>query len=161
MKNMFVKGIVLGCLFLLMGSCNTNEEKSTSVVMDKNQGLVGIALVLNTIVHPKFIQALEESIYAFLGYPESMGVHIDDEYELTFQLEFKDLFVAYEQSLMHLVKKYNPICFASMKTGTLQVGDNVLVYNVPVTGFEYMTEYNISDLIISIFKKKFDIVLVS
>lgn len=37
MKNMFVKGIVLGCLFLLMASCNTNEEKSTSVVIDKEQ----------------------------------------------------------------------------------------------------------------------------
>ncbi len=35
MKNMFVKGIVLGCLFLLMASCNTNEENSTSVVIDK------------------------------------------------------------------------------------------------------------------------------
>ena len=37
MKNIFVKGIVLGCLFLLMASCNTNEEKSTSVLIDKEQ----------------------------------------------------------------------------------------------------------------------------
>ena len=37
MKHMFVKGIVLGCLFLLMGSCNSNEEKSTEVVFDKAQ----------------------------------------------------------------------------------------------------------------------------
>jgi len=37
MKNMFVKGIVLGCLFLLMASCNNNEEKSTSVSIDKEQ----------------------------------------------------------------------------------------------------------------------------
>ncbi len=37
MKNMFVKGKVLGCLFLVMASCNTNEEKSTSVVIDKEQ----------------------------------------------------------------------------------------------------------------------------
>ena len=37
MKNMFVKGIVLGYLFLLMASCNTNEEKSTSVLIDKEQ----------------------------------------------------------------------------------------------------------------------------
>ena len=37
MKNMFVKGIVFGCLFLLMTSCNTNEEKSTSVLIDKEQ----------------------------------------------------------------------------------------------------------------------------
>ncbi len=37
MKNMFVKGIVVGCLCLLMASCNTNEEKSTSVVIDKEQ----------------------------------------------------------------------------------------------------------------------------
>ncbi len=34
---MFVKGIGLGCLFLLMASCNTNEEKPTSVVIDKEQ----------------------------------------------------------------------------------------------------------------------------
>jgi len=133
------------------------ESIVTSVVMDKSQGLVGIVLVLNTIVHPKYIQALEESIYAFLGYPEEMGVHIDDEYELTFNLEFKDLFVIYEQSLMFLVKKYNPICFAAMKNGTVKVGENMLVYNVPVTGFDYMSDYNIADLIISIFKKKFDI----
>ena len=37
MKNMFVKGIVLGCLFLLMASCNTNGEKSMSVLIDKEQ----------------------------------------------------------------------------------------------------------------------------
>lgn len=37
MKNMFVKGIVLGYLFLLMASCNTNKEKSTSVLIDKEQ----------------------------------------------------------------------------------------------------------------------------
>jgi len=37
MKNMFVKGIVLGYLFLLMASCNTNEEKSTPVLIDKEQ----------------------------------------------------------------------------------------------------------------------------
>ena len=37
MKNMFVKGIVLGYLFLLMASCNTNMEKSTSVSIDKEQ----------------------------------------------------------------------------------------------------------------------------
>lgn len=32
MKNMFVKGIVLGSLFLLMTSCNMNSEKSTSLI---------------------------------------------------------------------------------------------------------------------------------
>ncbi len=37
MKHMFLKGIALGCLFLLMGSCNSNEEKSTAVVIDKEQ----------------------------------------------------------------------------------------------------------------------------
>ncbi len=37
MKNLFVKGIAFGCLFLLMASCNTNEEKSTSVLIDKEQ----------------------------------------------------------------------------------------------------------------------------
>ena len=35
MKNMFVKGAVLGYLFLLVSSCNTNEEKSTPVLIDK------------------------------------------------------------------------------------------------------------------------------
>ena len=37
MKNMFVKGIVLGFLFLLMASCNMNVEKSTAVLIDKEQ----------------------------------------------------------------------------------------------------------------------------
>ena len=37
MKNIFVKVKVLGCLFLLMASCNTNEEKSTALVIDKEQ----------------------------------------------------------------------------------------------------------------------------
>jgi len=36
MKNIFVKGIVVGYL-LLMASCNTTGEKSTSVLMDKDQ----------------------------------------------------------------------------------------------------------------------------
>ena len=37
MKNIFVKGIVLAYLFLLVASCNTNEGKSTTVVIDKEQ----------------------------------------------------------------------------------------------------------------------------
>ena len=37
MKNKFVKGIVFGGLLVLMASCNTNGEKSTSVLMDKEQ----------------------------------------------------------------------------------------------------------------------------
>jgi len=37
MKNMFVKGTVLGYLFLLMTSCTINDGKSTSVVIDKEQ----------------------------------------------------------------------------------------------------------------------------
>ena len=37
MKNKFVTGIVLGCLFLSMASCNTSGEKSTAVLMDKEQ----------------------------------------------------------------------------------------------------------------------------
>lgn len=37
MKNMFLKGVVLGYLFLLMASCNTNGEKSTTVLIDKEQ----------------------------------------------------------------------------------------------------------------------------
>ena len=32
MKNIFVKGMVLGCLFILITSCNTNDEKSTSLI---------------------------------------------------------------------------------------------------------------------------------
>jgi ketosteroid isomerase-like protein len=37
MKNMLAKGIVFGCLFLLMASCNMNKEESTMVVIDKEQ----------------------------------------------------------------------------------------------------------------------------
>jgi ketosteroid isomerase-like protein len=37
MKNMFVKGVVLSFLVLLMTSCNTNQEKSTQVGIDKEQ----------------------------------------------------------------------------------------------------------------------------
>ena len=34
---MFVKGAIFGYLFLLMSSCNTNEEKATPVSIDKEQ----------------------------------------------------------------------------------------------------------------------------
>lgn len=37
MKNMFIRGTVLGYLFLLMTSCTINEEKSTSELIDKEQ----------------------------------------------------------------------------------------------------------------------------
>ena len=37
MKNMFLKGVVLSYLVLLMTSCNTNQEKSTQVGIDKEQ----------------------------------------------------------------------------------------------------------------------------
>jgi len=37
MKNIFVKGVVLSYLVLLMTSCNTNQEKSTEVAVDKEQ----------------------------------------------------------------------------------------------------------------------------
>ena len=37
MKNIFLKGGVLGFLFLLMGACNTNQEQAASVVIDKEE----------------------------------------------------------------------------------------------------------------------------
>jgi ketosteroid isomerase-like protein len=37
MKNMFIKGIAISFLFLVMTSCNTNEKKSTLVLIDKEQ----------------------------------------------------------------------------------------------------------------------------
>lgn len=37
MKNIFVKGIALGCLFLLVASCNSNGGNSAGVVIDKEQ----------------------------------------------------------------------------------------------------------------------------
>ena len=37
MKNMFVKGIAISFLFLVMASCTMNENKSTSVLIDKEQ----------------------------------------------------------------------------------------------------------------------------
>ena len=42
MKNKFVKGIVFGCLLLLMASCNTTGEKSTSILIDKEQVKIDI-----------------------------------------------------------------------------------------------------------------------
>ncbi len=133
------------------------DSQVSSVVMSRQQGMVKINLVLNTIVHPKFIQALEEAIYAFLGYPDSMAVTVVESYELTFQLTFKDLYAIYEDSLMHTVKKHNPICFATLKEGSVKVGDNALVYSIPVTGYTYINNYKIEDLIIQVFKEKFGI----
>ena len=37
MKNIFVKGIVLGCITLLMASCNSKNENSTLEPIDKDQ----------------------------------------------------------------------------------------------------------------------------
>ena len=37
MKNLFVKGILFSCLFLLIASCNCTDDKSASVVVDKEQ----------------------------------------------------------------------------------------------------------------------------
>ena len=37
MKNIFVKGVALGYIFLLMGACNINQDNSGSAVIDKEQ----------------------------------------------------------------------------------------------------------------------------
>jgi len=37
MKNLFLKGMVLSCLLSLMVSCTSNEEKSASIEIDKDQ----------------------------------------------------------------------------------------------------------------------------
>ena len=42
MKNKFVKGMVFGCLFLMMASCSTNAKKSIEVVIDKEQVKIDI-----------------------------------------------------------------------------------------------------------------------
>ncbi|MFT4850627.1 MAG: ketosteroid isomerase-like protein [Sediminicola sp.] len=42
MKNKFVKGIVFGGVLLLMASCNTSGDKSTSVLIDKEQVKIDI-----------------------------------------------------------------------------------------------------------------------
>lgn len=37
MKNMLLKGVVLGYLFLMVGACNSSQGKSESVIIDKEQ----------------------------------------------------------------------------------------------------------------------------
>ena len=37
MKNIFIKGTILGYLFLLISSCNSNEDKAASVLIDIEQ----------------------------------------------------------------------------------------------------------------------------
>ncbi|OUR94347.1 hypothetical protein A9Q87_01495 [Flavobacteriales bacterium 34_180_T64] len=63
MKNMFVKGIVFGCLFLLMASCNTNAEKSTSVVIDIEQVKIDIQTREN-----QFAEVLNSGELKKIGY---------------------------------------------------------------------------------------------
>ncbi len=54
MKNIFVKGIVLGYLFLLMASCNTNGEKSASVLIDKEQTILELRETVEVDKKKKF-----------------------------------------------------------------------------------------------------------
>ncbi len=138
---------------------NFKDAQVIAIIMNKQQGVVSIQLALKTIIHPKFIEALEQAIYAFLGYPSNMKIQINDIYELTFSLAFKDLYTLYEESLMYIIKKFNPICFATLKAGFINAKDDYIVYQVQVAGYDYLEGYKIDEFITSIFKEKFGLTI--
>lgn len=133
------------------------EAEITTIIMSKSQGIVSITLVLNTIIHPKFVDELAEMIFAFLGYPTGMEVHMNETYELLFPMTFKELYALYEELLLYRIRKINPICAMSLKTSKRQIGDLEIIYEIPVTGYSYMKDFDVSQWVAQIFKDKFNL----
>ena len=129
----------------------------SSIIMNKDQGAVSISLTLNTIVHPKFIEHLEEAIYRHLGYPEGIAIYIHDSFHLSYALSLKDMYSAYEEGLLYSLKKINPVGAAVIRSSQVDIGDHDLVYQVSKTGFEYIKNLEFDQKIIQLFKQKFDI----
>ncbi len=127
----------------------------TSVIMNRKQQVVSVQLELSSIVPYPHVQTLEKAILAFLGYPEGLQVHINDTYILPHQLSLGELFEAYKDSLYKIVKRVNPLCSATLMKGTVDIGDTDLVFHVPVTGYDYITEFQMEGVIQEIFKTRF------
>jgi len=116
MKNIFVKGIVLGYLFLLMASCNTNEEKSTSKLIHKEQ-------------IKKDIQARENQFAEIYnsGEVKKIGYYADDA--VTFYQNMTPI-RSREERLeflkMDLGSNSNKISFTTIEVFASKDGDQVL-----------------------------------
>jgi DNA polymerase III subunit alpha, Gram-positive type len=139
-----------------LNDCFKDAQVST-IVMSKSQGVVSISLVLTSIVHPKLINELAETIFSFFGYPTSMEVHINESYELPFALSFKDLYTLYEEQMLYYIRSTNPICAMSLKTAKKSIGDDEIIYEIPVTAFSYMKDFQVESWISGIFKEKFNV----
>ena len=129
----------------------------SSVIMNKRQGAVSISLMLNTIVHPKYIEHLEEAIYRHLGYPNGIVVHINESFNLSYVLSLKDMYSAYEEGLLYNLKKVNPVGAAVIRSSQVDIGEGELVYQVNKTGYGYIKDLKFDEKIRQLFKQKFDI----
>jgi len=144
MKKIFVKGIVLGCLFLLMASCNTNEEKSTSILIDKEQV-------------KKDIQARENQFAEIYntGDVKKIGYYADDSvtfYQNTTPIRSKEERMAFFE--MDIATSNNKISFTTIevfpsKDGTivLEIGYYTVVdsTNTAVNTGNYMSLFEKRD----------------
>lgn len=135
------------------------EAKVSEIVMDKQIGVVGITVVLNNIVHPKFIHELEKVIYELLGEPNTLQVVVNEVYQLPFDIPFKDLFILYKEPLLAYIREINPLCVAAIHQGNINVLESSLVIEVPKAGLSYIQENLIEEFVIEIFKSKFEKVI--
>ncbi len=131
----------------------------SSVVMHKEQGIVRVHIILNTLIPPQCIADLEEGIFRHLGYPEGIQIHVLEAYELSYELGLKELYKAYEGSLMYTLKKINPVGAAIIRDAQVDIGEQDLVYQVDKTRFQYLKTLDFDQEIIYVFKQKFNKVI--
>lgn len=126
----------------------------TNVYMNKEQTKLYVQLHLTEIIHPQMLEHLAEKVREFVG-EEELKVTIEEQYELTFDLAFPQLFEFYKPCLLHLIKRESPFGAAKISGITPEISPEGLVYKFEQFDYNYLKNYTIDAYIAYVFKSKF------
>lgn len=124
------------------------------VYMNRELGQLAIHIVMKNITHPRYMQDLEEKVYIFLGYPEDLTIQVFERFEVG-DIELTPLYKKYETALLYEVKQINPICGNVLEKGKTEIIGENLIFHVEKTGYNYIEQYHIGEIIEEIIEKKF------
>lgn len=125
--------------------------------ISKNTSTLHIVLVLNNIVHPKFIEQLELEISKFLSSENTIKVKIHEIFNLDLDLQLQQLYELYKDCLLHQIRRLSPICCIKLNKAETIIEGNTIKYLLEEQVNRHFEDVQAKETIIKIFREKFNI----
>lgn len=125
------------------------DVEISRIIFERQRKLLDIFIVSYRVIHPRSIRSLEKSLSVHLDYK----VIVHERYEI--KKEWDKLYPAYADCLLYLLEQENPFISNTLRISQVKVEGNIISYEVPAVGYEYIMQYEPSKIIENLLKERF------